>query len=162
MQFYQWLKAYWKLLIRYLVLTFLPVVLISLGYLIAVPSFKLTHWSNNQESIWSIVESLFIVLFGGNFTDMREWLLGNQFDILLLAIPVFLAFLIALVSLVHRKGFWAKVDLRLSLLFLSVLPVYTVLKPLGYFPRYTWSPLPLALIIIASLLYYRSQHESKT
>jgi hypothetical protein len=143
------------------VATFLPPFLISLGYFLVVPGFKLTHEMNNQESLGSVLESLFIVLFGGSFTDVRDKLLGDKFDILLIALPVALAFMVALISIIYRKGLWAKIDMRLSLLFLSILPVYIVLIPLGYFPRYTWSPLPVALIILASVLFhYYSKRET--
>lgn len=59
-----------------------------------------------------------------------------------------------MISLAYRKGVFVKIDLRLNLFLLSMPPVYVVLKPIGYFPRYSWSFLPPALILLALVLQF--------
>jgi hypothetical protein len=79
----------------------------------------------------------------------------------LITLPILFGLLFALISLVYRKGVFAKIDLRLSLFLLSMLPVYAVLKPIGYFPRYSWSFLPPALILLGLVWQFSVLRDNK-
>jgi hypothetical protein len=151
--FFDWIGSHWKLMATYLLSVVTPSLLIMLGYSLFIPNYITSASINNQTSLGSISQSLLIVIFGGDPANLYAKLLANPVDILLISIPVSLGFLIALASLFFRKGPFKKIDLRLSLLILSILAIYIVFQPIGYFPRYSWSPLPMALIIIGLFLH---------
>lgn len=105
-------------------------------------------------SIGSVLMSLVSVIVGGDEEFLRNQIQRNPQDLVLITLPILLGLIFALVSLVYRNGIFAKLDLRLSLFLLSMLPVYAVLKPIGYFPRYSWSFLPPALILLGLVLQF--------
>jgi hypothetical protein len=162
-QILSWFKENWKLLVGYILAVVFPSILIILGYYLFVPNYELTATVNNQSSISLVFDSLMIVIVGGDMNALQEKFTQGAVDALFIAIPVALGFLIALVSFVYRKGFFKKIDLRLSLLIWGILPAYIAVHPTAYFPRYSWTPLPLALMLIAVLLHgLFSKHEQDT
>jgi len=79
----------------------------------------------------------------------------------LITLPILLGLVVALTSLIYRKGIFEKIDLRLSLFLLSMLPVYALLKPIGYFPRYSWSFLPPSLILLGLVIQFTVLRDNK-
>lgn len=153
-----------------------PVKLEALGFLsyrdpVAIPAhrlclyprragYTLTHEMNDQTSIASVLMSLTRVVVGGadEFLDQIQ---NNPLDLVLITLPILFGLIVALISLVYRKGIFEKIDLRLSLFLLSMLPVYAILKPIGYFPRYSWSFLPPALILLGLVLQFTVLRDNK-
>lgn len=153
--FFNWCMLNWKRLIIYLVAIPLPSLLVAYGYTRFHPDYHLTHSMNDQTSIWSVLESLTSVIAGGDREFISVQIEKNPIDLILITTPILFGILAALLSFVYRKGIFARLDLRLSFFLLSMLPVYMVLKPVGYFPRYSWSFLPPALMLLALLLQFR-------
>jgi len=143
------LKTHWKLITGYLVSILAPALLITLGYSLFIPHYTLSPNLNKQTSLGTVLQSLFIVIFGGDPEFLRIKLHENAAEILLIAVPVAFGFLLGFISIIYRKEFWRNIDMRWSLALISFLPVYAALKPIAYFPRYSWSPLPFALILLA-------------
>lgn len=159
--FINWLRVSWKRLLAFLVAIPFPSLFIAFFYRQFHPTYTLTHEMNDQTSIWSVLTSLASVILGGDEEFLSNQIQRNPQDIILITLPILLGLLLALISLTYRKGVFTRLDLRLSLFLLSMLPVYAVLKPIGYFPRYSWSFLPPALILLALVLQYRFLKDNK-
>lgn len=155
------LRLSWKRWVSYLVAIPLPSLLIAFVYTRVQPGYTLTHEMNDQTSFGSVLLSLTRVVFGGDEEFLRNQIQNNPMDLVLITLPILLGLVVALISLVYRKGIFEKIDLRLSLFLLSMLPVYVVLKPIGYFPRYSWSFLPPALILLGLALQWTVLRDNK-
>ncbi|NWF62793.1 MAG: hypothetical protein HXY38_00665 [Chloroflexi bacterium] len=159
--FIHWLRSDWKRWVSFLVAILLPSLFIACIYRQFHPTYTLTHEMNDQSSLGSALMSLVSVVVGGDQEFLQNQIQRNPQDIVLITLPIFSGLVIALLSLVYRKGLFARLDLRLSLFLLSMLPVYAVLKPIGYFPRYSWSFLPPALILIGLVLQFLILRDNK-
>ncbi|MBN8656641.1 MAG: hypothetical protein J0M11_12975 [Anaerolineae bacterium] len=159
--FVNWLRLSWKRWASYLVAIPLPSLLIAFIYTRVQPGYTLTHEMNDQTSIGSVLLSITRVVFGGDEEFLRDQIQNSPLDLILITLPILFGLVIALISLVYRKGVFEKIDLRLSLFLLSMLPVYVVLKPIGYFPRYSWSFLPPALILLGLVLQLTVLRDNK-
>jgi hypothetical protein len=159
MQFFDWLKTNWKLLTAYWVALCLPVFLVILGYFLFIPNYMLNAYDTEQTSLLSVLEGLIRIIAGGTITDLREKFAVAPMDMLLITTPLLAGFLIVLASVFLRTGIFKKLDLRLGLLALSLLPAYLIVHPTGYLPRFSLPLLPLDLIVIGVLLqmYRRSR-----
>ncbi|HMV30236.1 MAG TPA: hypothetical protein PKE23_12670, partial [Anaerolineales bacterium] len=155
------LRLSWKRWVFYLAAIPLPSLLIALVYTRVRPGYTLTHEMNDQTSIGSVLLSITRVVFGGDEEFLQNQIRNNPMDLVLITLPILFGLGIALISLVYRKGIFEKVDLRLSLFLLSMLPVYVVLKPIGYFPRYSWSFLPPALVLLGLVLQLTVLRDNK-
>lgn len=152
--FVHWLRLSWRRVFVYLIAIPFPSLLIAYIYTRFHPGYTLTHEMNDQSSLASIAESIASVIAGSDREYFAFQIRTHPLDLVLIAFPILFGLSTALVSLVYRKGILEKLDLRLSLFLLSMLPVYAVLKPIGYFPRYSWSFLPPALIVLALVLQF--------
>lgn len=152
--FIDWLRVSWKRLLVFLVAIPFPSLFIAFVYRQFHPAYTLTHEMNDQTSIWSVLTSLASVILGGDEEFLSNQIQRNPQDIILITLPILLGLSLALVSLIYRQRVFARLDLRLSLFLLSMLPVYAVLKPIGYFPRYSWSFLPPALILLGLVMQF--------
>ncbi|MCB9111458.1 MAG: hypothetical protein H6634_09425 [Anaerolineales bacterium] len=152
--FINWCRRSWKRLSVYLIAIPLPSLLIAFVYMHVHPGYTLTHEMNDQTSVWSVLMSVASVIVGGDQEFLHNQIRRNPLDLIMITLPILSGLLVALISLIHRKGIFAKIDLRLSLFLLSMLPVYAVLKPIGYFPRYSWSFLPPALILLGLVFQF--------
>lgn len=152
--FFNWLRLRWMRWVVYLVAIPLPSLVIAYIYSRFHSEYTLTHEMNDQTSIGSVLTSLASVIVGGDEEFLRNQIQQNPQDLVLITLPILLGLIFALISLVYRNGIFAKLDLRLSFFLLSMLPVYAVLKPIGYFPRYSWSFLPPALILLGLVLQF--------
>lgn len=150
--FVNWLWLNWKRTLLYLIAIPLPSLFIAYVYSRFHPGYTLTHEMNDQSSLASVLESLASVIVGSDREYFAFQIRAHPLDLLLIALPIFLGLLVSLISLVFRKGIFQNLDMRLSLFLLSMLPVYAFLKPIGYFPRYSWSFLSPALIVLALVL----------
>jgi len=159
--FVNWLRRGWRRWAFYLAAIPLPSLLIAFVYARVRPGYTLTHEMNDQTSIWSVLMSMASVIMGGDQEFLHNQIRNNPLDLILITLPILFGLLIALISLVYRKGVLEKIDLRLSMFLLSMLPVYAVLKPIGYFPRYSWSFLPPALILIGLVLQLTVLRDNK-
>jgi len=159
--FVNWLRLSWKRWVSYLVAIPLPSLFIAFVYTRVKPGYTLTHEMNDQTSIGSVLLSITRVVFGGDEEFLRNQISNSPLDLILITLPILFGLVIALISLMYRKGIFEKIDLRLSLFLLSMLPVYVVLKPIGYFPRYSWSFLPLALILLGLVLQLTVLRDNK-
>ena len=159
--FINWLRVSWKRLLAFLVAIPFPSLFIAFVYRQFHPTYTLTHEMNDQTSIWSVLTSLTSVILGGDEEFLSNQIQRNPQDIILITLPILLGLLLALISLTYRKGVFTRLDLRLSLFLLSMLPVYAVLKPIGYFPRYSWSFLPPALILLGLVLQLTVLRDNK-
>lgn len=155
------LRLSWKRWVSYLVAIPLPSLLIAFVYTRVQPGYTLTHEMNDQTSFGSVLLSLTRVVFGGDEEFLRNQIQNSPLDLVLITLPILFGLIVALISLVYRKGVFEKIDLRLSLFLLSMLPVYVVLKPIGYFPRYSWSFLPPALILLGLVLQWTVLRDNK-
>jgi hypothetical protein len=160
--FINWCRLSWKRLVVYLIAIPFPSLFIAFIYTRVKPGYTLTHEMNDQTSIWSVLMSLASVVVGGDQEFLQNQIRKNPLDLVLITLPILFGLLLALISLVYRKGIFARLDLRLSLFLLSMLPVYAVLKPIGYFPRYSWSFLPPALIFLGLFLQISFLRDNKT
>jgi len=152
MQFFDWLKTNWKLLTAYWVALCLPVLLVILGYFLFIPNYMLNAYDTEQTSLLSVLEGLIRIIAGGTIADLREKFAVAPMDVLLITLPLLAGFLIILASVFLRTGVFKKLDLRLGLLALSLLPAYLIVHPTGYLPRFSLSLLPLDLIVIGLFL----------
>jgi hypothetical protein len=152
--FINWLRLSWRRVLGFLIAIPFPSLLIAFIYSRFHPGYTLTHEMNDQSSLASVLESLASVIVGSDREYFAFQIRAHPLDLILIALPILSSLLIALASLVYRKGLLEKLDLRLSLFLLSMLPVYAILKPIGYFPRYSWSFLPPALIILGLVLQF--------
>lgn len=152
--FLKWCQSYWKRLLVYLVAIPAPALLITFFYSRFIPTYTLSPDMNQQTSIATVIQSLMIVIIGGDAEFLQLRLKSDPIGVALITLPIVIGLLIALTSLIVRKGIGSRIDLRLSLFLLSMLPVYAVLKPIAYFPRYSWSFLPPAIVLIALAIQY--------
>lgn len=159
--FANWCRLSWKRLVVYLIAIPFPSLFIAFIYRQFHPTYTLTHEMNDQTSVWSVFMSLASVVVGGDEEFLQNQIRSNPQDIVLITLPILFGLLVALISLFYRKGVFAKLDLRLSLFLISMLPVYAVLKPIGYFPRYSWSFLPPALILLGLALQFAFLRDNK-
>lgn len=150
--FFQWLRSSWKRWAAYLVAIPFPSLLIAFIYRQFHSNYTLTHEMNDQTSVGSVLMSLASVVVGGDQEFLQNQIRKNPLDLVLITLPILFGLIVALISLVYRQRVFEKIDLRLSLFLVSMLPVYAVLKPIGYFPRYSWSFLPPALILLGLVL----------
>ena len=159
--FINWLRLSWKRWVVYLVAIPFPSLLIAYVYRQFHPAYTLTHEMNDQTSLGSVLMSLASVVVGGDEEFLNTQIQQNPLDLVLITLPILCGLLVALISLMYRKGIFEKLDLCLSLFLLSMLPVYGVLKPIGYFPRYSWSFLLPALILIGLVLQFLFLNDNK-
>ena len=152
-QFFGWLQTNWKLLTTYLVTLCLPILLVVVGYFLFVPDYMLNAYDTEQTSFTSLLEGLIRVVAGGTLKDLSEKFSESPADVLLISVPLLFGFLIVLASVFLRTGIFKKLDLRLGLLALSLLPAYIIVRPAAYFPRFSLPLLPLDLILISVLLH---------
>lgn len=156
-----WCWNNWIKMIAYLATIPAPALLITFLYSRFIPTYTLSPELNRQNSIITVIESLMIVIIGGDAEYLSTKFLDDPVGGLLITVPIVTSLLIALISLFHRKGMFARLDLRLSLFLLSNLPVYAILKPIAYFPRYSWSFLPPALIVLTLMLQFWFLRDNK-
>ena len=159
--FVNWLRVSWKRCVAYLIAIPLPSLLIAYVYMRVKPGYTLTHEMNDQTSIGSVLISLVRVIVGGDDEFLRNRIQHNPLDLAFITFPILFGLVIAIISLAYRKGIFEKIDLRLNLFLLSMLPVYAVLKPIGYFPRYSWSFLPPAFILLGLVLQLTVLRDNK-
>lgn len=159
--FVSWCRLSWKRLVIYLVAIPFPSLFIAFVYRQFHPTYTLTHEMNDQTSVWSVLMSLASVVVGGDQEFLTNQIQKNPLDLILITLPILFGLLFALISLFYRKGIFVKIDLRLSLFLLSMLPVYAVLKPIGYFPRYSWSFLPPSLILLGLVIQFMVLRDNK-
>lgn len=160
--FINWLRLSWKRWIIFLVAIPLPSLFIAFIYTRVKPGYTLTHEMNDQTSIGSVLMSLASVIAGGDQEFLQNQIRRNPIDLVLITLPILFGLVVAVISLFYRKGIFAKIDLRLSLFLLSMLPVYAILKPIGYFPRYSWSFLPPAFILLGLVLQFVFFRDNET
>ena len=156
-----WCRTYWLRLTAYLIAIPLPALIITFLYSRYIPTYTLSPDLNSQTSIFTILESLMIVIIGGDMEYLTTKFPLDPVGSLLITMPIIIGLFIALISLVYRNGWFKNIDLRLSLFLLGNLPVYAALKPIAYFPRYSWSFLPPSLIIIALALQFSFFRDDK-
>jgi hypothetical protein len=155
-QLIDWAMGKWRFIMAYLMsLCMIPLVII-LGYFLRIPNYMLNAGDTHQSSIRTILESLLRVAFGDTPLGLRSRYVENPLDTLLIAIPLACGFFIALAAIFFRKGIFSKLDLRWALLLPSILPPYIAVQPTGYFPRFSFSLLPLDLIMVGLLVYFSS------
>jgi len=140
------------IILHVLVITVIPALVIA-SYHIFVDNYMLNASDTTQLSIWSMLEGFIRVLIGGNLRDLREMIVQNSFWFLLITIPLVIGFVVSFLSIFYRRGIFAKMDLRLAILVPSILPVYIVVQPTGYFSRFSFPILALDLILIGMFLY---------
>jgi hypothetical protein len=154
MQFFDWLKTNWKLLAAYMFALCSPVLLAVLGYFLFIPNYMLNAYDTDQTSLASLFEGLTRVVVGGTAKDLSEKIIESPADVLLISTPLLFGFVLVFASTFLRTGIFKKLDLRLGLLALSLLPAYIVVRPAAYFPRFSLPLLPLDLIIISLFFYH--------
>lgn len=152
-QLFGWLRMNWKLLIAYLAALCTPVLLIVLGYFLFTPNYMLNAADTDQTSFTSVIEGMIRVIAGGTIKDLHEKFMQSPVDMLLVSTPLLIGFSLILASVFLRTGIFKKLDLRLGLLALSLLPAYIVVRPTVYLPRFSLPLLPLDLIIISIFVY---------
>ncbi len=154
MQFFGWLKTNWKLLAAYMSALCLPVFLAVLGYFLFIPDYMLNASDTDQTSFKSFIDGLVKVIVGGTMKDLREKFAESPLDVLLISTPLLIGFMLVLASVFLRVGIFKKLDLRLGLLALSLLPAYIVVRPAAYFPRFSLPLLSLDLIVISLFFHH--------
>ena len=157
-QFFNWIKINWRQLITYAASLCLPVLLVLLGYFLFTPNYMLNASDTDQTSFNSVLEGLIRVIAGGTIKDLRGLYAEFQaVDVLLISTPLVIGFLIVVLSAFIRTSIFKKIDLRLSLLALSLLPAYILVRPAAYFPRFSLPLLPIDLILISLFLHFSSK-----
>lgn len=151
--FFDWLKTNWKLLAAYLMSLCMPVALVILGYFLFIPNYMLNAYDTEQTSLTSALEGLLRIIAGGAITELSEKFTTNPVDMLLITVPLLIGFSIVLGTVFIRAGIFKKLDLRLGLLALSLLPAYIIVRPTGYLPRFSLPLFPLELIMISLFLH---------
>jgi hypothetical protein len=163
-QLLDWTVEKWKLITAYLASLCIPPLLIIFGYFLLIPNYMLNAYDTKQNSLQTVFESLVRVTFGDIPVRLFSRFIERPLDILLITIPLTCGFFIAMAAILFRKGVFSKLDMRWALLIPSVLPPYIAVQPTGYFPRFSFSLLPLDLIMIGLLVYFfisnTSQDES--
>jgi hypothetical protein len=160
-QLIAWLRARWKLAAVYAAALCTPPLLIILGYFFFTPDYILNASDTHQTSPASILESQMRVILGGNSAELRARFSENPADLLLIAVPLALGFLIAVASILNRKGVFKRMDLRLALLIPSLLPAYIVVRPAAYFPRFSLPLLAMDLMLIGLFVSHLSAQRKR-
>jgi Ni,Fe-hydrogenase I cytochrome b subunit len=140
------------------VVVILPPALVITGYFFFIPNYMLNAGDTAQQSIHTLLEGFMRVLIGGSFTEFQKKIIQNSYEFFLIVIPLAAGFVISLLSIFHRRGIFAKIDLRLALLIPSILPAYIVVRPAAYFPRFSFPILALDLLLIGMFLYHLQTH----
>ncbi len=156
-----WGISNWKRIFAYLIAIPSPVLVLATFYYLLDPNYVLVHEINRQTSGGSILGSMITIILGGDIYFIKTLYQTNPLELILISVPLLSGLLIAAISLVYRNGIFKKLDLRLGILLLSMVPVYVVLVPTAYFPRYSWSFMPLALILIGLLLQFTVLRDNK-
>ncbi|MBI5951535.1 MAG: hypothetical protein HY865_07740 [Chloroflexi bacterium] len=156
-QFFDWLKKSWKLLIAYAVALCLPAFIFVLGYFLFTPDYKLNAADTDQTSLMSVVEGMVRVIAGGTPGDLREKISDAPTDVFLIYLPLLFGFSLVLASVFLRTGILKQLDLRLGLIALSLLPAYIFVRPTVYLPRFSLPLLPIDLILISLFLHQLRQ-----
>jgi hypothetical protein len=157
-QLFDWLKTNWRLLTTYMASICLPALFVVSGYFLLAPNYMLNASDTAQTSLKSVIEGLIRVIAGGTINDVRERYAEFQaVDVLLISAPLVIGFLVVVASAFPRTSIFKKIDLRLSLLALSLLPAYMVVRPAAYFPRFSLPLLPIDLIMISLFFRFWSQ-----
>jgi hypothetical protein len=152
-ELFNWLRTNWKLLIAYMTALSLPALLVVLGYFMFVHDYMLNAPDTDQTSFASIPESLFRVIAGSTMGDLRGIFVASPAIALLISFPLLFGFLLVIASVFLRTGIIKKLDLRLGLLSLSLLPAYIFVRPAVYLSRFSLPLFPLDLIIISQFLH---------
>ncbi len=148
-QFFEWLRMNWKLLTAFMAALCMPVLLIVLGYFLFIPNYVINASDTDQTSFTSMLDGMIRVIAGGTMGELMQ----SPTDLLLISTPLLVGFLLVLASVFLRTGMIKKLDLRLGLLTLSLLPAYIIVRPTVYLPRFSLPLLPLDLIIISLFLH---------
>jgi len=156
-----WSKSNWKRILAYLIAIPSPAILIFALYSLLSSHYVLVHEINRQSSTGSLIGSLITITLGGDTSFVRDLFQSNPMELLLISLPLISGFLLATISLIYRNGIFKKLDLRPGILLLSMVPVYVVLVPTAYFPRYSWSFMPFALILIGIVLQLTVLRDNK-
>jgi hypothetical protein len=146
-----WLGSHWKLALAYAATVALPPLLIVLGYFLAVPDYVLNAVDTRQTSGASVLDGLLRVIAGGNLQENQTKIIDEPAFLLLLVLPLVAGFLVSAAALVYRGGILARMDLRWPLIILAFIPVYAVVHPAAYAPRFSLPLLPFDLIVLAVL-----------
>jgi hypothetical protein len=156
----KWIRQSIKdIILHIFIITAIPALVIA-SYYIFIEKYMLNASDTHQLSLWSMVGGFMRVLVGGNLSDFRETISQNSFGFLLITIPLTIGFIISFLSIFHRQGIFAKMDLRLAILIPSILPVYIVVRPTGYFSRFSFPILALDIILIGMFLYQCENKET--
>lgn len=161
-QLLDWAIEQWKLITAYLISLCIFPFTIILGYFLLIPNYMLNAGDTRQSSLQTMFESLIRVAFGDTPIGLLARFAESPLHTLLIAIPLAGGFFIALAAIFFRKGIFSKLDLRWALLIPAVLPPYIAVQPTGYFPRFSFSLLPLDLIMIGLLAHFFSSKTSRT
>ena len=160
-QLLTWIIEEWKLITAYFVSLCMFPLAIILGYFLLVPNYMLNAVDTRQNSLQTVLESLLRVIFGDTPIGLLSRIVESPLDTLLIAIPLVCGFFIALTAIFFREGHFSKLDFRWALLLPSILPPYIAVRPTGYFPRFSFSILPLDLVMIGLLIYFSSSKTSQ-
>lgn len=147
-----WVGSHLKSILAYAAAVALPPLLIILGYSTLTTGYVLNATDTLQTSAASIADGLLRVIAGGNVPQIQGMLTEEPVYVLLVVLPLVAGFLVALASLLYRRGALQAVDLRWGLLVLSLLPVYVIVRPTGYAPRFSLPLLPFDLVLLGLLL----------
>jgi hypothetical protein len=156
-----WFRSNWRRILTYIIAIPSPALFVAALYYLLNSNYVLVHEINRQTSAGSIIESMITIVMGGDVYFVKEQFQNSPLELMLISFPIFSGLLIATISLIYRNGIFKKLDLRLGLLLLSMVPVYVILVPTAYFPRYSWSFMPFALIILGLVLQFTVLRDNK-
>lgn len=148
---WSWVSRNLKPMFIFFLAVILPPLLIVASYFIFIPNYMLSASDVSQSSALSMLDGFMRVLFGGNINDFNEKISQGSFEFLLIVLPLAFGFGVSMLSVFHRLGIFATIDLKLALLIPSVLPAYIAVRPAAYFPRFSF-PL-LAIDILLTVLF---------
>lgn len=156
----KWIRRNNKdIILHIFIIAAIPALVIA-SYFIFIENYMLNAGDTFQFSLWSMIGGFMRVLVGGNLHDFQKIISQNSFGFLLITTPLAIGFIISLLSIFYRQGIFSKIDLRLAILVPSILPVYIVVRPTGYFSRFSFPILALDIILIGMFLYQCENKEA--
>lgn len=161
-QLFGWIRENAKDIAAHILMVVSLPFLIIAGYFLFMPGYKLNAGDVKQTSLSSMLEGFMRVLVGGNFHDFQDKASQGSFEFLLILIPLAAGSIISLLSIFHRRGIFAKIDLRLALLIPAILPAYIAVRPAAYFPRFSFPILALDILLVGMFLHHLGSKMTKT
>ena len=145
---YQSLGLHWKQIGIYLVAILLPSLIIILFYFTMTPNYWLGGSDTKHTSINSIIDGWFRIAAGGNSAEIYFNFTWFPLLTILTTSTLILGTFTGLLAAIIRPKFIQNLDLKWSIVLVSLFAVYIFVRPTAYSPRFSTPLLPIVMMIL--------------